>query len=79
MAGSAAAIYLVSSLGSSGKNKRKQTLFYLFMPQNSGFLFFGGTKHSKLDMNTRKEDLLQSPKDVGLKRKAGSTESSVVL
>lgn len=30
-------------------------------------------------MNTRKEDLLRSPKDVGLERKADSTESSVVL
>ena len=47
MAGAAAAIYFESLLDSSGKIK--QTLSYLFMPQSSRFLFFGGTKHSKLD------------------------------
>lgn len=40
----AAAIYLESLLGDSGKTKQNKTTSYLFMPQMSGFLlllFFG--------------------------------------
>ena len=45
MAGAAAAIYLESPLADSGKTKQYKTkqneTAYLFMPQRSGFPFFG--------------------------------------
>lgn len=68
MAGSAAAIYLVSSLGSSGKKIATNILLFVYT-QNSGFLFFS-TNIPNLISEHKKRRSLRSPKDVGLKRKS---------